>query len=115
MNLLFRVFLKPLLATVAIEAAGAFCLGVRAARDLALVALINLITNPLINLAALLLRQSGFLYAEAVIYLLLEPLVVLVEYLLYRAHLESGIRPFRLALLLNAFSAIGGLLWGMLF
>ena len=107
MNLLFRVFLKPLLATVAIEAADAFCLGVRAARDLALVALINL--------AALLLRQSGFLYAEAVIYLLLEPLVVLVEYLFYRAYLESGIRPFRLALLLNAFSAIGGLLWGMLF
>ena len=108
-------FLKPLLLTLVFELLIAFLLGLRR-KDLLLVFLVNLITNPLLSL--LVGGMNTFLSAgqiQLVVYLLLEPLNVLSEAFLFQRYLNEKRNGLLLSLLLNCGSILGGILWNLLF
>lgn len=88
-----------------------FCLavGVRGRRDLLLVVLVNVLTNPLVvSLHSLLSLKTAL--PEAAIVIPLELSAFLVEGLCYKYRSESIRRPFLLSLGANAFSYLCGLL-----
>lgn len=100
-------FLAPLVLTIALEELFALIWGLRGRRQLVLVALVNCLTNPPVNLLYDLLVLARGLSSWKVT-LFLETIVVLVEWDCYR-RLEEGIRrPFLLALLANLFSYSAG-------
>lgn len=108
-------FLKPLLLTLIFELLIAFLLGLHG-KDLLLVFLANLITNPLLSL--LVGGMNTFLFAgqiQLVVYLLLEPLIVLSEAFLFQRFLNKKRNGLLLSLLLNCGSILGGILWNLLF
>ncbi|MBQ5756850.1 MAG: hypothetical protein IIV88_06290 [Erysipelotrichaceae bacterium] len=108
-------FLKPLLLTLVFELLIAFLLGLRG-KDLLLVFLANLITNPLLSL--LVGGMNTFLSAgqiQLVVYLLLEPLIVLFEAFLFQHYLNKKRNGLLLSFLLNCGSILGGILWNLLF
>ncbi len=109
------LFLKPLLLTLLLECGFACILGLRK-KELLLTALINLITNPiLVYISLLLMYHIGIEKGQIITYLLLEPLVVLSEYLLYRKYLPVKRNCLSLSLILNLISVLGGLLWQKMF
>lgn len=108
-------FLKPLLLTLFFEVLLAFLLEVRG-KDLLLVFLVNLVTNPLLSLTVTALR--AFLTVRQtflIIYLLLEPLIVLTEACLYHRYMNEKRIFLLLSLLLNCGSILGGMLWNLFF
>ncbi len=96
--------------TLLLETAAALALGIRQRRDLLLVLLVNVLTNPVVVLTLnlfLLAGQTPPWYLVAI----LETAAVTIEALLYRSRLEyRRIHPFLLSLILNSISYIGGLL-----
>lgn len=107
-----RDYLEPLILTIGIECAMAILLGERQWKHLYLIVLINCITNPLLVFSSTVLMdlfdiQTGVLLT----YILLEPCVVIVEYLMIRARIKTKIHPLALSLILNVTSVIGGILW----
>lgn len=95
------LMLRCLLETLIIELGIAMALGVRK-RDLGLVGLVNIFTNPLVtSFSFLVLLNFGRKYvfiAEAV----LELAALLAEYFIYKKGMEyRKIKPFLLALILN--------------
>ena len=106
-------FLIPLFLTIVLEEAGAWMLGLRG-RQLLIVMLVNMITNPALHLIGILL--SRFLSGDTVmgiVYFVLEPIVVLAEGKLYS--LERNLpHPYRISLILNVISLTGGILWNLL-
>lgn len=99
-----------LCVTLLLESAAALALGIRQRRDLLLVILVNVLTNPVV-----VLTLSLFLFAGRTppwyLVLALEAAAVAVEALLYRSRLEyRRIHPLLLSLILNSISYIGGLL-----
>lgn len=98
-----------LLLTLLFEGAYALIFGVRGWRDLLLVALVNILTNP----AVVLLHTLGRLYAPwspVLTLLALETAAVLTEGLIYRRFAAAIPRPMWFALGINAFSyALGEL------
>ncbi len=107
--LLLRSLGKSLALTLAVELAAAALLGVRKGKDFLLVALVNVLTNPLLGLILDgLWLASGKMPGWYVI-LPLEAAVVAVEGLLYRGRLDCGKwNPFVLSAILNGLSYIGG-------
>lgn len=92
--------LPPLLMTLALELPIALLWGLRG-KNLALCAVLNLLTNPLVNLIRLFLPMLWLVPV-------LECAVIIAEGLLYRA-LGDGIRrPFCLSLTANLVSALLG-------
>lgn len=109
------LFIKPLLLTIILEGVVAYIMGLRSSKEQILVALVNIITNPLLVYVSLfLMYHEGIQTGRVLTYLVLEPLVILVEYLIYRSCLKNR-NCFVLSLILNIISIIGGLLWQMLF
>ena len=109
------LFLKPLSLTLMLECGFAYILGLRK-KELLLTALINLITNPiLVYISLLLMYYIGIEKGQIITYLILEPLVVLSEYLLYRKYLPVKRNCLFLSLILNLISVLGGLLWQRMF
>ena len=109
------LFLKPLFLTLTLECGLAYVLGLRK-KELLLTALINLITNPiLVYISLLLMYHIGIEKGQIITYLLLEPIVVLSEYLLYRKYLPVKRNCLFLSLILNLISVLGGLLWQRIF
>lgn len=102
-------FLAPLALTVLLEEGFALLWGLRGRRQLTLVALVNCLTNPPVNLLySVLTAGRGLSPLRAAAFL--ETLVVLIEWMCYR-HLDSGVRrPFLLSLCANAFSCASGYL-----
>lgn len=95
--------LPPLLMTLALEVPIAALWGLRR-KNLALCALVNLLTNPLVNLVNLLFPSIWGL-------LLMECAAVAVEGVLYRSLGDGVRRPFGLAVTANAVSfLLGGIL-----
>ena len=92
-----------LLLTLLLEEGFALIWGLRARRELCLVALVNCLTNPP---AVLLSRSAGLWlnWPDWAVVLPIEAAVVLVEWLCYRRGSEQLRRPFLFALLCNAFS-----------
>ena len=108
------LFLRPLLRTVLIEAAAVWLIGIRNRKDLMLVVLVNVLTNPLLHLFARLFRMvlSGTA-ASVLVLAVLELLVVLAEGWIYEKGSEIS-HPYRISLILNMCSLTGGLLWSFL-
>ena len=100
--------LTALALTVAIEAAAAFLCGVRTGRGQLVVLLANVITNPLLNAALLLV---SFFLSPSLYYWFLAPLevaVVLAEGRIYQTTLRPKLNPYLLSFLLNAASFLLG-------
>ena len=105
-------FLLPLLLTEVIEIGIGCIIGIRKKWDVLLIFLVNIITNLSLNLLLFILRSKGFIdEGYLLIYLVLEPLIILVEWLFYRWFMECDKNKFIVSLTLNLGSIIGGLLW----
>ena len=99
-----------LLLTLVLEGLFAYVWGLRSRRELAVVALVNIMTNPAVVLlyhtCVSLLGWSPILVTAA-----LECSAVLAEWIAYRTCSEVLKRPFLFALLVNAFSyGVGGII-----
>ena len=116
-GVLLSNILAPLVLTLVVEMIGAAVLGVRGKKNYLLIFLINVATNLSLNLLLIQLKANGVLNTGLpLIYLVLEPLVVVIEGLVYKNYLEDGRNPFLLSLILNLMSiVIGGLLWKSVF
>lgn len=89
--------------TLVLELAFALLWGVRGRRELTLVVLVNILTNPAVVL--LYHTATGLLHWPALpVTLVLECTAVAVEWICYRACSETIRHPFRFALAVNAFS-----------
>jgi len=95
--------------TLFIEISAGAALGVRTKRDFLLIALVNLVTNPLL---VQILNTLSYLFNRRPVWyliLFLEATVVIVEGLLYRNRLNyKKINPFIFSFILNAISYFGG-------
>ena len=97
--------------TLILELLGAFLFGFRQKRDLALVTLVNILTNPLIVLICNLYLIASGIPIPWYWILPLEVLAVLTEGFIYHKGLSHRpIHPLFLSLILNGISYIGGLL-----
>jgi len=109
------VYLKPLILTIIFEGIGAYILGLKTKKELLFTVLVNIITNPpLVCFSLFLMYYFGIEKGTIITYAILEPLVVYVEYLLYKNYLSAK-NSFMLSLTLNLFSVIGGLLCQKIF
>ena len=103
-------YLKPLLLTILFEMAAAYVLGLRTKKELLLTVLVNIVTNPLlVYFSLILMYHLGIKTGTILTYVLLEPLVVYVEYRIYQ-NCISGRNCMLLSLILNLVSILGGLL-----
>ena len=103
---------KPLIFTCILEVIGAYFLGYRHYRDDLLVILANIITNPFLNAVIALLYEEIPVSMHIPGWILLEILVIVCEYLIYKKYL--GDHPLRTSVILNLLSIGGGLVWQML-
>ena len=109
------LFIRPLLLTIILEGIAAYIMGLRSFRELILTALVNIITNPmLVYLSLFLMYYEGIQTGTVLTYLVLEPLVIIIEFLIYKRCLK-GRNCLLLSFTLNIVSILGGLLWQMLF
>ena len=107
-------FLIPMALTAVIEMGVGYLLGIRSARGQLLIALVNILTNPLLHLiAGLLYLRMDLPAVHMVIYLILEPLIILLEGWIYRMEPDMP-HPYRNSLIMNAVTITGGLLWMLL-
>ena len=108
--------LECLILTELFEVGFAFILGIHDKDNLEWIVLVNAITNPLLVLSSwILMDVSGAEKGLWMTYVLLEPLVVFSEYLLYRNKLETRFHPLFLSFILNLVSILGGNLWRIMF
>lgn len=92
-----------LLLTLIFEEGFALAWGLRGRRELGLVALVNVLTNPPVVL--LYYTATGLWHWNAIaVTIVLEAAAVIVEWRCYRAYSEQVKRPFLFALLVNLFS-----------
>ena len=108
---MLRSLLLSLALTLILELAAALLLGIRHRRDLAVVALVNVVTNPLVvltlNLFLFTAQSAPPWYLTAG----LELAAWLAEAFFYRTCLSrKPLDPFLLSLILNSISYLGGLL-----
>lgn len=100
---MLTVLVVSLALTLVFEEGFALIWGLRGKRELGLVALVNVLTNPPVVL--LYYTAAGLWQWNAVpVTLVLEAAAVLVEWRCYRAFSEQVKRPFLFALLINLFS-----------
>ena len=92
-----------LILTILLEELFAIVYGVRNKKDLLLICLVNILTNPAVVLCYYLLMNYTPFYSGIII-LVLEALVILVEYYYYKTY-GKGIRhPLQFAAYINLFS-----------
>ena len=104
------LFIRPLLLTNIIEAVAAYLLGLRTWKLISLTILVNIVTNPLLVLFSLfLMYHLGIETGRLITYLILEPLVIMTEYLIYRKCLPQW-NCLIMSLTLNILSLLGGLI-----
>ena len=98
------IMLRALALTVLIECVTAWVLGVRRARDQMTVALVNVITNPLVvSIGAAVLFLGGH-DTFKISMIVMEISVILVEGAIYKKKLSCKVNPFMLALICNGVS-----------
>lgn len=101
-------FLNAIFLTVIIEVLAAFVVGQRKVNVLFLIAAVNLITNPLLNLIIFIAYNVGIF--SFLLLFVLEVLVILVEFQYYR--IFAGLNKpgsLRLSVILNLCSFVAGL------
>ena len=106
------IYLKPLVLTIIFEwLAAAVFFRMKDGKEYLLVLLVNVMTNPLLVYISLhLMYHLGTGTGQLLTYLVLEPLVILSEYLLYREYMPGHYSCLKLSFILNIVSIIGGLI-----
>ena len=105
-----ELLLRCLLCTVVIECAAAFILGLRKPDEQLTVALVNVVTNPLLVSICILVQLFFSRQVYWCVYIGLELAVIVGEALLYRAVLRQKPDPFLLSAILNSASFFIGML-----
>jgi hypothetical protein len=104
-------FLLALLLTISVELIIALLFGYKKKSEIIVIICINLITNPVLNYLLLLNFHFSFIKTNIVVILLLEILVVLVEWRLLVYALQANSRKlFILSLVMNFCSYITGVM-----
>lgn len=98
------ILVRSLTITLAIETAAAALLGVRSMRGILIVALVNVLTNPLLVLCTFLAQYVTVRTVYCVILFFFEAAAVLAEGLIYRRTVRTKLHPLLLSLILNACS-----------
>lgn len=102
------IMLRALVLTVVIEVSVAWLAKVRNRRDLIVVALVNVLTNPLVvSIGAAIALFIGYSYFLPIM-IILEITALLVEASIYKKTLISQVNPFLLSLMCNGTSYIIG-------
>ena len=109
MPLEMQIFI-PWLITVLTETVVSLIWGFRRLRELGIILLINTVTNPLLNVLAILMNLYFPYSATRICILCLEVIIFLAEALLFKAFLERCRHPWLLSLTCNAASYAAGLL-----
>ena len=105
---MFRSLILSLMMTWLLELSFAFLLGIRRWKDLILIMLVNLMTNPEVVYLALTFRYS---LPSWLLITMLESLAVVVEALYYRSYALTIRHPWLFSLAANVFSyGVGWLL-----
>ena len=100
---MLTILAVSLLLTLVFEEGFALAWGLRGRRELGLVALVNVLTNPAVVLSYY--TAAGLWHWNAIpVTIALEALAILVEWRCYRAFSDQVKRPFLFALLINLFS-----------
>lgn len=104
-------FLFALFITIAIEVVVAFSLGFKKEREIAMVILVNIITNPALNYFFLVNRYFNFLNDNLALTMTMEFLVVLIEWGILVYVLGGDYKKlFQLSFLMNFCSYMFGVL-----
>ncbi|MBR5284389.1 MAG: hypothetical protein IKU27_05025 [Clostridia bacterium] len=100
---MLKVLAVSLLLTLILEAAFALLWGLRGKRELTIIALVNILTNPVVVLTY---HTTTYLFgwSPVIVTAVLEIGAVLVEWRCLHACSEQLKRPFLFALMANAFS-----------
>ena len=109
LNQLPTYLASALLITLIIEISVALLIGLRNPKDVLNVALVNVLTNPIVVFSAFI---SGFIFGsriQLIVTVILEIAVLIKEALIYRKTLlTKRINPFVVSLILNGVSFFGG-------
>lgn len=108
-----------LLLTIVIEVIVSYALGIRTKKDIMIVAIVNICTNPVLVYITdcVLLFSYGKIEVYNIMIVIMEIIVIIVEYLLYRKYLRyKGKSPFIISLVNNMISCgIGIILNNLIF
>ena len=107
----FQKYFIPLILTIVFEILAGVIIGIRNKKDCLLILLANIITNPLlVHICLLMMYYIGISRAYLITYLFLEPVVIIVEYLIYKKFMMENRNYLYLSIFLNVTSIIGGYL-----
>jgi len=96
---------RSLILTIIIEVSIAFLIGIRKKKDILNVILVNMITNPVVNIIPICLNVYVSLYARNISLIILEIIVLFLEGIIYKFVLEyKKINWLLISLILNAAS-----------
>ena len=112
---LVRIMFFNLISTIIIEILIALIFKVRKWKDILNIALVNILTNPLVNAVPFYMNMNyGIIYRHISLFLL-EVLAIIVEGFVYKKYLNyKKINPYLLALILNFGSYFMGELINMI-
>lgn len=103
--MLLNVLIKCLLITILIEFIGAIIIGIRDKKDILIIILINILTNPILNIIYLIVTIYLKFINEKIALYILEVLVVVIEGVIYKKYFEyKKINPFIISIILNTLS-----------
>jgi hypothetical protein len=106
-----RIFILPLALTIVVEVGVALFFGLRHKLEIAAICLINVTTNPLMNFLLLLNYYFNYIFQPTVLLLVLEVIVVLVEWRLLTGVLMRNSKiMLALSISMNTCSCLAGLL-----
>lgn len=104
MNPIVKSMIICLVCTVIIEEGVACFLKVRDKKDLLNIALVNILTNPLVVSVSLYVHVYHGNYYYRISMIILEIMVLFIEGFIYKKVLKREINPYILSLILNASS-----------
>lgn len=104
MNSIVKSMIICLICTLVIEIIFAVILRVRDKKDLLNIALVNILTNPLVVSISLYIHIYYGNYYYRISMIILELLVLFIEGFIYKRVLKKQINPYVLSLILNASS-----------
>ena len=106
----FSAYVIALVGTIVVEVGVGIVLGYRRFREIAAIALVNVITNPSLNYLLVLNEDRQFFVRNTASLLMLETAVVLIEWglLVLALPYRKRLNLFFLSLLMNTCSCIAG-------
>ena len=109
---MIRSLVVSLLLTLVIELAVSLILGVRDKNDILVIALANIITNPVaVYIYGCISKYSSAIMIMIGTVILIETAVVIIEYLIFKRYLSlKRINPFLFSFIINALSFFIGMI-----